>query len=341
MKNKSMKNNWTRGALSALFCVALAFAPPAVAAKGKPSKFNALHALGDSLTDTGNLAAILRFSDGPVLDAAGVPLGVILKDGRLADDDLTINRLADDLDLDDDAIASALDGGNFAVAGAVANPDLAPFSPFTLPGTDVRAQAGQLVSTRNLGNEDLVVIFIGSNDIFAALFATAGFPPGSFDPAAALDVSTSTIRDVMKELAVEGARNFLVFEAPNVGRTPVLQQQVEAGLLPPESRDLARDLTVTFNQQLLNKIGGLRADSGFSANVWYVPTFTVAEFIASRVGARVTGISSTTPCAPDFGFAIDCAKSSFWDFVHPSSAVHGYFADVALLLLRMPALVRR
>lgn len=310
-------------------------------ANGKASRFNAIYALGDSLTDTGNLSVILRIENGPVPDRNGQDVGVIMKDRKLVDGDLAISMLAEELTSAQDVTASLLGGGNFAVAGAVANPALAPFSPFTLPGTELQAQAGQLISLNKLRRNDLVVIFIGSNDIFASLFATVGSPPGSFEPEAALDVSAGNVRDAIKRLAAGGAQNFLVFEAANVGRTPILSQRVGAGALPPQTLDHARALTMSFNHLLFQKIGALRRDSGFSANVWYVPTFAVAEFIASPTGARTTGITSTTPCAPYFGLDTRCSESAFWDFVHPSSAVHRVFGDVAKTLLRLPAYVRR
>ena len=302
----------------------------------KSTKFKTLYTLGDSLSDTGNLATVLGFSNGPVLGSGG-PLGVVLKDGRLADSDLYINKLAAALTSSQDATAGALGGGNFAFAGAVSDANLGPYVPFNLAGTDLQSQKEQLLAYTGskFKKKDLIVIFIGSNDIFAATTATLTSDPGSFDPAAALGVSVAHVVDVVQKLNAAGAANFVVFDSADVSRTPALQAQ-----LPPEGLALARNLAISFNTQLFAAVGALRGDTNFSANVWYVPTFATTEFIASPIGARVTGIHSTAPCAPDFGSAVPCEESSFWDFVHPTSSVHSVLADVARTVLRLPALVR-
>ena len=308
----------------------------------RPPKFHEIYAVGDSLTDTGNLAAILGFADGPVLDLSGQPLGVVLADGRLSNGLLTAERLAGSVKFPEGAAASALGGNNYAIAGALANPDFAPFAPFTLPGTDLMAQTRNLLANpgTSLGKKDLVIVFIGANDVFSALTASIA-AAGAFDAPDALDRAAANVSEALKLLSAGGARSFLVFGAPNIARAPVLQAQVQAGQLPPEGLTLARDLAISYNAQLVRDLRDLNLDREFSGKIWYFPTFSIGELIASPGGARTTGLTSNTPCAPELGFAQSCDTTTFWDFVHVSAAVHETFARVAEIILRLPALVRR
>ena len=325
-----------RSVLVSLLAVALFTAP--LFGSGKTKAFKDLYAVGDSLSDTGNLAAILGFDTGMILDPnTGTPLGVVLQDGRLSDGPLVIERLAAAVGSEHGAVASARGGNNYAIAGSVANADLGPFSPFSLPGTDLLAQVRNLLATKPNGfdRRDLVIVFIGNNDLFAALAA----PPDV--ATAALEGSISNVVQALRSFNAEGAKNLLVFGVGNIARTPALAAQVEAGQLPPEALVLARNLAVGFNLNLVNALSALRSDRNFSANVWYFPTFATGEFIASPLGARLTGLTSHTPCAPALGFGQDCATSTFWDMVHVTTAVHAIFADVAEGLLKLPPLIRR
>jgi phospholipase/lecithinase/hemolysin len=325
-----------RNLLASLFAVTLLAAP--LFGNGKAKTFKDIYAVGDSLSDTGNLAAILGFDNGMILDPnTGAPLGVVLQDGRLSDGPLVIERHADEVGSAEGAVASARGGNNYAIAGSVANPDLSPFSPFSLPGTELLAQVRNLLATKpdRFDRKDLVIVFIGNNDLFAALAAPPDVVPS------ALQGSIANVVAALRSLNGEGAENFLVFGVGNIARTPVLAAQVQAGQLPPEALVLARNLAVGFNLDLVGALSSLRSDRDFSANVWYFPTFATGEFIVSPLGARLTGLTSQTPCAPALGFGQDCATSTFWDMVHVTTAVHAIFADVAKGVLRLPPLVRR
>ena len=340
MNFNSVRRHSRRIFLCVLF-VTLSLAP-ASGWHGQGSRFETIFAVGDSLTDTGNLSAILGQIDGQVLDLAGQPLGVVLRARRLSNGPLTVERIAANLEFPDGANASAAGGNNFAIAGALANPAFQPFAPFSLPGTDLLAQTQNLIATKgsSLDEKSLVVVFIGSNDLFSAVRSTAA-PPGLIDAPLALVQSAANVAAAIKLLSAAGAENFLVFNAPNIARTPALIAQVQSGQAPPTTLTVARTFTLAFNSALLAKIIALKTDPNFDANVWYFSTFATAEFIASPLGARATGLQSTTPCAPELGFGQPCSSAAFWDFVHVTTKVHDIFADAAQILLRLPPLVRR
>jgi phospholipase/lecithinase/hemolysin len=310
-------------------------------AGGHGKGFTEVYAVGDSLTDTGNLAAILGYSDGPVLDLSGQPLGVVLKDGKLSNGSLAVENIADSFKHAEGATPSSAGGSNYAIAGALANTAFEAFAPFSLSGTDLLTQTRHLIAAGGgaLEKEALAVVFIGSNDLFSAVRSVAA-APGALDVQGALAQSAANVAQTLRQLSDAGAENFLVFDAPDIGRTPAMQVQVQQGQLPPEALALARQLTLGFNARLLQEIRALGRDRQFEGRVWYFSTFAATEFIASPLGAKLFGFTSNTPCAPELGLGQSCASSTFWDFVHVTARVHEILADSAKILLQLPPLVR-
>ncbi len=329
---------------AAALIILLTAAGSAVAA-GPPSGiggFTEIYALGDSLTDTGNFATVLACGDGlvtpqncPGLAGLGQPasdLPVVLNAGRFSNEDLYIDMLDTQVKSPGAALAAALGGKNRAFAGTLSNPNLAPYWPPYIPGTELEAQAKALIQSEGrLKSRGLVVIFIGSND----LFAVASAFDGGTDVSAEVLTSAANVVKTIKYLSKKGGRNFLVFNSGNIGRSPIFQQQ------PPEVLTSIRDLTAVFNFSLFIGVAALGGDPSFAGNIWYVPTFAIGEFIASPLGRALTGLTSTTPCAPALGLNQDCSTSQFWDFIHPTKGVHAIFADSAKALLKQQPLVRR
>ncbi len=336
MSSKRIRSYFQKLAVAAAILAIPAFAN----GQGKKN-FTGIYALGDSLTDTGNLAAILGVSDGQLSDLSGQPLGVVLKDGKLSNGSLAIENIADSLKHADGADPSAFGGSNYAIAGALANIAFETFAPFTLPGTDLLTQTRHLIANDDGSlKKALVVVFIGSNDLFSAVRSVAA-APGALDVQGALAQSAANVAQALRQLSDAGAESFLVFEAPDIGRAPVMQAQVQQGQLPPEALELARGFTLGFNAHLFQEILALRSDRQFEGRVWYFPTFTATELIASPFGARIFGLTSATPCAPELGLGQSCASSTFWDFVHVTERVHEILGDAAEILLHLPPLVRK
>jgi phospholipase/lecithinase/hemolysin len=231
------------------------------------------------------------------------------------------------------AVAGALtgpDGGkaaNYAVGGARA----AGAGPFDLGG-----QVGLFLSdVRNRPSPDaLYVIAIGGNDIRDALAAD--------DPSVVIGAALSSVGQNVQRLYLAGARRFLLWNVPNLGRTPAIQR-LDAVACPPSLPGClvngARAASAGYNAGLVLVMQGLGALPGIEI----VPfdTFASLEAIAAnpgRFGLRDASTACIQPDVPQFGFPsappYRCARPDrhfFWDGIHPTRAGH---AVIALLVGR-------
>ena len=173
-----------------------------------------MYVFGDSLSDRGNLAAILgqfpnppsyhdSFTNGPV---SAERLAVAL--GLTADPSLWVTG----------RLTPA--GTNYAVAGATAS--------LMAPGGPTEINLPEQIGAYNAysgGVADpnaLYYIDIGGNDVRnAALYTTGPTTGGNAAITAGVDAEMGAI----ETLVSEGARNFLIVNVPNVGVIPEFTQQ--------------------------------------------------------------------------------------------------------------------
>jgi phospholipase/lecithinase/hemolysin len=235
------------------------------------------------------------------------------------------------------AAAGALigpDGGkaaNYAVGGARA----AGEGPFDLGGqvdlflSDVRGIAP---------SGALYVIAIGGNDIRDALAVE--------DPSVVIGAALSALGQNVQRLYLAGARKFLLWNVPNLGRTPAIQR-LDAVACPPSLPGClvngAKAASAGYNAGLGLVVQGL----GALPEIEIVPfdTFGSLESIAAnpgRFGLRDASTACIRPNVPQFGFPsaspFRCPQPDrhfFWDGIHPTRAGH---AVIALLVGK--ALVR-
>jgi phospholipase/lecithinase/hemolysin len=169
----------------------------------------------------------------------------------------------------------------------------------------------------------LYVIEMGGNDLRDALLAAAG----GGDPAAILSAALVSIGDNILRLYLAGARHFLVWSAPDIGRTPAigaLGASVPAG-----------QLTVAFNAGLDNTLGQVKLmfpDIHFARLDAYAKLNTVIA-APQLFGLRNVTSACITPSAPPFA----CKKADeflFWDGIHPTKAGHGILAHEAAQVLQ-------
>ncbi len=171
-------------------------------------------------------------------------------------------------------------------------------------------------------SDGLYIIEMGGNDIRDALVAFAG--GGNGGPI--LQAANVSIANSIGALYVAGARNFLVWRAPNVALTPAIRTLDRVN---PGAAQLATQLTQGFNAGLdgvvaqlsgLPGIGIVRLDAYRMLN----------DLVAHPAAFGLTDVTTAciTPNIPPF----KCERPDeflFWDGIHPSKAVHAITAQEA------------
>ena len=164
----------------------------------------------------------------------------------------------------------------------------------------------------------LYVIEMGGNDLRDALLVAAG----GGDPAPILSGALISIGDNILRLYLSGARHFLVWSAPDIGRTPAigaLGASVPAG-----------QLTVAFNAGLDDTLGRVKVmfpDIQLMRLDAYAKLNTIVA-APQLFGLRNVTAACITPGTPPFA----CNKADeflFWDGIHPTRAGHGILAHEA------------
>jgi len=171
--------------------------------------------------------------------------------------------------------------------------------------------------------DNLYVIEMGGNDIRDALVAyvSGGGPAGA---GAILYQANVAIATAIMTLYSAGARQFLVWRAPNVGLTPAIR-----GLdsVNPGAAFLAGLLTQGFN-------GGL---DGAVEDLSTLPGVSIARLDAERIlndlvaSPASFGLTNVTAACIEPGESpFTCQAPDeflYWDGIHPSKAVHAILAQ--------------
>ncbi|TBN39439.1 hypothetical protein EYE42_10450 [Paracoccus subflavus] len=306
-----------------LLTIAVIAAPLAAQASVVTDAFTSFWALGDSLTDDGNLP-LAGFAAGhpgaPISPVAGQAAYYAPGDvPRFSNGRTFAEYIAAEFE------AAGRPAGNLAYGGAEAAEPAVPGDP--TPGLALQRQQLSGASA-SFGSRPLVSILIGANDIFAGL--------ASPDPIA--NTLTAAIRaaDAVAEtanvLGTQGVRDFLIANLPDLGATPAF------ALFQPQARFLASAATSAYNARLAANIAGLQAGG---LNVIDLDIFGQLNGILANPAAFGYG-NTTLPCLfPDpavagaLGQAPVCTDDQslswlFFDAVHPNLVAHARFGQAAL-----------
>ena len=186
-----------------------------------------LYVFGDSLSENGNLQGLLgpgvppRFTIGPTAaEILAAQIGLTLSPSFFSTDNPTTDLVAN----------------NYAFAGARAQA-----VPGGVPGLAMQTDMAITQSGGSLAPDALYLIFIGGNDVAAAL--TGGIT--------VIDAAVTAILTAISDLQAVGAENFLVVNAPDVGATPDIQ---DLGAATVAGADF---LVEQFNILLANGLSGI------------------------------------------------------------------------------------
>lgn len=178
--------------------------------------------------------------------------------------------------------------------------------------------------------DTLIVIEIGSNDVRDAL---AGVTAGQ-DPSAVIGAALGNIQHTIQVLYGQGARKFLLVNAPNIGATPAVRMIDNAfggqGLVIAAANGLA----VAFNTGLMSVQHGLNAGLQ-GIDIKLLDLYALLNEVLETPEAFSIG-NTTDACVTPGVAPYQCEFPDaylFWDGVHPTKAVHGIVARKAAELV--------
>jgi thermolabile hemolysin len=251
------------------------------------ASFDTVVAFGDSLSDNGNLYA---------LDPSRVPPAYYWE-GRVSNGPVWVEFLADadmlNCELDDNAYAGAQTSGDMP------------------PG--LLQQINHYVSTEDLPNNALFVIWIGANDILGE----SGTPH--------LPTIVSNIGTALEMLANFGAQNLLILNLPDLGSLPLTRNS--------ESAPLATLTTQVFNQKLAEVINNFAAANP-DIKIYQLDIFSLFKDINAHPASY--GFTNVTDVLQDLSQPYNFENPDgyvFWDEIHPTTEAHLEIAEQAFELL--------
>ena len=304
-----------------------------------PSPFSGMTVFGDSLSDGGNISiaagdtTLMRFTTNPGLT--------------------TVENVAGYYGLP--LTPSLLGGTNYAWGGAGVNTN-APDTPAGVPTITTQVDT-YLAANPKVNPNQLYSVFGGANDIFynatsaaagsVAATLTAGLSASQaqaidaaiekLEGVSTLESSTDAFNNVTAAAAQEltlignlqkaGARYILVFNLPDIGKTP--EATADNAIVPGSSAALTT-LSQGFNN-VLNS--GLK-----TLGVGIIPVNTYALLNEVLASPALYGFVNTTVPACTTSSSINCTPATlvnptaasnyvFADGVHPTTAAHALFAQ--------------
>jgi outer membrane lipase/esterase len=311
---------------TAVFCVALLLGSSTYAS-AQPA-INSIVVFGDSLSDPGNGFVFTKASATPPdysVDDLLIPSLPYARGGHhLTNGETWIEQLGRSLGLAR-SVNPAFKGSNpfamnFAIGTARARNDGVNPSLSLLVAAFLQKTGGVAPA------DALYVIQVGGNDVRDALEAVLT----QQNPLPILEGAANAIATNIAVLHAAGARQFLVWNVPDLGLTPaadILATQIQ---IAPFAATIA---TLAFNGALITNL----------TPVLGLPGIVVVPFDAFGLITSITATPSQfgltnvtdaciTPNVPPFS----CKKPDqylFWDGIHPTTAAHGIIAQVVALLL--------
>ena len=341
---------------------------PAAPAPAPPAPPSSLFALGDSLSDVGNVAALADYVlnqpiDPPTVGLCNPTEVLVLKrrcddlyyqESRVSDGPVAVERLAADLGLP--PLRPSLHvvpnqphvGTVYAVGGAKAR---------GTRDTDLAQQVDWLLVDHALLAQDaLYVVIIGGNDAIDALKADAANPAATVKPSAAVVTdAVNAIGTQLERLLDFGARRVVVANVPDLAALPATRVAARASADEAAALAAANAISVAFNNALAAKLDAIEAKAR-----WLPPTPVIVRFdlytalSAARDALAANGGNVVDACfasdvyrdspAGQRVFHPDCAPVTadgpprfsgfeFFDNIHPTGATHAAIGGALRALL--------
>jgi phospholipase/lecithinase/hemolysin len=305
---------------------ALGIASLTVPTSGR-TPFDRLVIFGTSLSDSGNAFALRGGTSTPPdyqLDPLLVPSAPYARGGLHFSNGATwVEQFARSRGLAGSArpafLAANPTATNYAVGAARARED----------GRNLNLPAQVDAFLQQFGGsappDALYVIEMGGNDIRDALVA---FSSGGAGPI--LEAANMAIFAAIKKLHDAGARNFLVWRAPNLALTPAIRRLDQ---ISPGAAFLATSLSQAFNAGLDGIVAHLSGLDGI--HIRRLDAYgLIANIVANPAAYALTNV--TAACVTPFVEPFACDNPDeflFWDGIHPTKAAHAIVSQEAATVL--------
>jgi phospholipase/lecithinase/hemolysin len=300
--------------------------------------FGAIYAFGDSLTDAGNLSisTVPTGSTEPVSppyfqQQYGLIPGNVFSNGPTWAQDLSIA-------LGLGTLAPSLTGGtDFAFGGAETGSTPQNASDPTIQAVSLPAQITQFQTiVQKPSANALYTLSIGSNDLLDIL-ASSGLTALQQQA----DVNSAVANEItfVKQLVADGAKNLLVLDVPDLGKTPdVTTGLVNGSNTPSAALDTeASQLASSYNTALTGQLATIAGAGTVSVHV--VDTFQLLDSaIANPATFGLVNVTSPVwsgnfTSAGSGALAVSGAAAQdqflFFDHLHPTETGHQAIADLA------------
>lgn len=327
----NLKRNLPRlGLALVVFCSPLA----PTAAWARISSLSKLFVFGDSLSDSGNSRAVSNTTTSGTFTFPPAPYF----EGRFSNGHVAAEYLWDAFNPGDTTFGASLTGGtNYAIGGATTGlenfMEVWPITPFGLRGA--YANKGNAWQLQNFYLDDpsfdpdtsLFMVWLFPNDVFyvnntdpaqsVGTFVGINGAPIQTPPDVATQLVNRAVTNIIgsiNSLAGDGARNFLVINAPDLGLIP---EFLDA---PQAEKEALSALSAGFNAALssgVNAVASVRPD----LNITYFEIDRLFdELRADPSGFGFTNIDNR--CLDGSAVCPNPDEYLFWDGSHPTTAAH-------------------
>jgi outer membrane lipase/esterase len=274
------------------------------------SAYDSLYVFGDSLSDSGNNRAVLGNGGATqVITSNSYIPSLPYASGTYSNGPVWVNSFAASLGLASFAAPSLTGGGDYAFGGARASVGGA-FPP------SAKAQVDSFLTGKlSISAAGLYVVAIGGNDVRAAADAIAGGAPAGATIAAAAAAYATEVGNIVDSLQAKGASRIVVWDAPNLGKTPAA---LAGG---PVASGLGTSIAQSFNAALTLRL------SGEPMSVTLFDIFGIFNNIAANPASF-----GLTNIADACGAVLGCNANEylFWDGIHPTARGQVLIADAML-----------
>jgi outer membrane lipase/esterase len=281
------------------------------------SAFTGLYVFGDSLSDSGNNAAIFGTPAQTVTNNSYIPT-FAYSSGTYSNGPVWVNSFAAGLGLASFSAPSRTGGGDYAHGGAQTNVN-GPLGAALTPSTTTQVN-GFLAPLASVPSTALYVVATGGNDARAVADAIAGGAPAGTTIAAAAAAYALNVGKIVDSLQGKGATNIVVWDTPNLGKAPAVLAQ------GPLASALGTQIAMSFNAALATRLST-------EIGVVTFDVFGVFNTIAASPATfGLTNISDA--CGAVAG--CDASKYLFWDGIHPTAKGHALLANAMLAVVAVP-----